>query len=59
MLKMKFLKNNIRSLSSSGFVTKHQYNYNIEYYKDFVYIRRSLRKPRYNPIYNFSQRKNN
>src|SRR5437868_13495574 len=56
---MKFLRNNIRTLSRSGFVTKDQYNFHIEYYKDFVYVRRSLRKPRYNPIYNFSQRKNN
>ena len=54
---MKFLKNNLKSLSRSGFITEDQYNFHIEYYKDFIYVRRSLRKLRYDPIYNFSQRK--
>ena len=55
---MKFLQNNLKFLSRSDFITKDQYNFNIEYYKDFIYVRRSLRKPRYDPIYNFSKRKN-
>ncbi|CAG8608036.1 9201_t:CDS:2 [Scutellospora calospora] len=37
---MKFPQNNLKSLSSSGSITQDQYNFYIEYYKDFVYVRR-------------------
>jgi hypothetical protein len=55
------LKNNLQKLSHSGYLTEDQYNFNIEYTtqsNQSIWVRRSLRLKKHEPIYVCTNRKN-
>ena len=55
------LNNNLHKLSSSRFITKDQYNFDIEFVtkkNQSIWVRQSLRLKKQEPIYVFTNRKN-